>query len=271
MLILHRKISSVSKLTEEPNPHISISIEILNEEDYPDGYNTGDYADVRITIENDGNVSFDDNPNNYTGDITVSSEASGDEWGIDAREFIPGHSKDFETSYEPNGHYDDDILLNGGAPFTVVVTATFNGTEYTFTETLEPEYFTLVEPSVNIVTAFRNVSSPSNGTNYVLHEYVEYDAVIGNIGNINVQLISSEDIGFSGAYYNIRMNDIDSVNAGYDGQEFHQVYYEITQQDINNGYFRLSFDLTTDDAINGEVTERYYSPAYNLDGTLVQS
>jgi hypothetical protein len=270
MLILHRKISSVSKLTEEPNPHISISFEILNEEDYPDGYNTGDYADIRITVENDGNVQFD--YDGYDGYITVSSEVSEDEWGIDAREFIPGHSKDFETSYEPNGHYDDDILLNGGTPLTVVVTANFDGTEYTFTETLEAENFVLVEPSVNIVTAFRNVSSPSNGTNYVLHEYVEYDVIIGNTGNINVQLISSEDIGYSNGNYNIRMNDIDSIlNGGHDGQEFYQIYYEITQQDISNGYFRLSFDLTTNDAINGEVTERYYSPAYNLDGTLVQS
>ena len=222
---------------EEPNPHISISVEEMSTP-ANNNYDYGDDIEYKIAVTNDGNLPI------Y--DLYVEDEASG--YGSMYGETLyPGDSFDFNnSSTEPIPITVDDSIIAAGE-FSTTVTATstdIEENEITAEETFTIDTIAPINDSMNMTF---NVTPPSNGDVYQLGEQVTITATLTNIGNIDLSNISV-DINEQQACSDINYLE---VNDSYTTPFNDGIEYTITSEDINEGYF----------TINGHV-EWDYSNSY---------
>lgn len=230
----------------EPNYSINIIIEELSTPINQNGYDYGETVEYKISVINNGNVSLSDielTDNEEGTTYTFSNNLYPNEiWNI--------HYSNHNATIQIFEYY----ILNGELPIEIIVTAySIIGEQYQFTETLTIP----VAPINSVMSVSYDISEPSNGTDYEEGDVVTITPTIENIGNVciyNLEINDNLDYYYSYYVYDLYMNDTRVLQP---------LEYEITADDISNGYFEISIDATWNDG-NGESYNNTYSVEFSI-------
>ncbi len=220
--------------TEEKDGHITITKETTSDPENGKAYVLGEDITYKITVTNDGNLTISD--------ITVTDEITEDAWTIDS--LAPGESKEFEAFYTVK----EEDILNG----SVVNEATVEGTSPDPDEPEVPSDPGTDEEKTegqndHLTVTKEATSKPANGEYYVLGEKIDYTITVTNDGNVTLTNVVVTD-ELTGLY-----ETIGSLVPG-ESKEF-ETSYEVTEEDIENGYVENTADATGKDPKDKEPDE----------------
>lgn len=196
---------------EEPNAHLTVSLEESSATPESGYYCLGDVIAYKITVVNDGSVTIED--------VTVIDELTGDEWTVDA--LPPAAYKDFTCEYVVS---EADIMSG-----VVENVATANGTPKDTDSGLvvEPGKASVMTEGPNAHITIDTVvdSEPASGEAYTIGEKVAYRTTVTNDGNLTISdIVVVCDL--TGDEWKIA-----SLTPGEQKTFFHE--YTITESDIH--------------------------------------
>ena len=210
------KEDTETTVTENSNPHLSVSKETTSKPANGEAYALGETITYKITAVNDGNLTLKN--------IVITDELTGDEWTIDT--LVPGQSSEAFTARHKVTEKD---ILKGSVLNEAAASAESPDPENPDPgivpgETEDPT----VDPAGHLTVSKETTSTPANGAAYDLGETITYKIIAANDGNLTLNHVVVTD-ELTGDEWTV------GTLAPGQSSEVFTASYKVTEQDILNG------------------------------------